>query len=165
VNEWGRPRAFTFSVVVSALMRRTVAVPEDRSGLADDPEKEGTLEIEDWKLREERKKWRVSSGKRRGLVSEVGKMERFRLRILDWEEESVSEVLEDCVEGAGGFGVGDGFFFAQRFEILVVLDFRLQLQEFLIRQDDELLAAVFFDDLRVDAHGGRIPFDEGYDTQ
>lgn len=67
---------------------------------------------------------------------------------------SVTDVYEDCVEGAGGLGVGGGLFVAQGFEVLVVLDFRLHLQEFLIGEHDELLAAVFLDDLWVDAHGG-----------
>lgn len=67
---------------------------------------------------------------------------------------SVCDFLEDGVEGAGGFGVGAGFFVAQGFEVLVVLDFLLHLQELLVRQHDKLLASVFFNDLWVDAHGG-----------
>ena len=50
--------------------------------------------------------------------------------------------------------MGGGFFVAQGAEVLVVLDFRLHLQELLVGENDELLAAVFFDDLRMDAHGG-----------
>ena len=81
---------------------------------------------------------------------------------------SVSDFIEHLVERAGGFCVGSGFFFAQGAEVFVVLDFCLHLQELLVGQNDEFLAAVFFDDLWMDAHGGfsgRIPFDVGYDKQ
>lgn len=37
IVDGARPRSFTFSVVVSALMRRAVSVSEDGAGLADDP--------------------------------------------------------------------------------------------------------------------------------
>jgi len=64
--------------------------------------------------------------------------------------------------------MGGGLFFAQGAEVFVVLDLLLHLQELVVGQNYEFLASVFFDDLRVDAHGGfsgRIPFDGGYDKQ
>jgi hypothetical protein len=81
---------------------------------------------------------------------------------------SVSDCPQHHVERPGGFRVGGGFFFAQRAEVLVILNFLLHLQEFVVGQNDEFLAAVFSDDLRVDAHGGfggSIPFDGGYDVE
>ena len=49
--------------------------------------------------------------------------------------------------------MGADFSLAQGAEVLVVHDFGLDLQELHIGQDGELLGSVFFDDLRVDAHG------------
>ena len=80
--------------------------------------------------------------------------------MVDWEGAgeiercSATDVFDYGVEGAGGFGVGDRFFVEQGFEVLVVLDFRLHLQELLLGKHDELLASVFLNDLWMDAHGG-----------
>lgn len=81
---------------------------------------------------------------------------------------SVPNFAKNVIQRPGGLPVGCGFLFAQDAEVFVFLDFRLHLQELLIGEHDEFLAAVFLDDLWVDAHGGfsgRIPSDGGYDKQ
>ena len=83
-------------------------------------------------------------------------------------KDSVPDFPQHLVKRPGGFRVGGGFFFAQGAEVFVVLAFLLHLQELLVGENDEFLASVFFDDLRVDDHGGvsgRILSDGGYDKQ
>lgn len=68
---------------------------------------------------------------------------------------------------SGWLALYSGFLFAQGAEVFVFFDLRLHLQELLTGEHDEFLAAVFFDDLWVDAHGGfsgRIPSAGGYDA-
>lgn len=70
---------------------------------------------------------------------------RGQVQLLDF--------LQHRVKRSGGFHVGGGFFFAQDAEVIVILDFLQHLQELLVGEDVEFLAAFFLDDLRVAAHG------------
>lgn len=83
-------------------------------------------------------------------------------------ERSVGDVAQDGVQGAGEFVIGGGLFFAEGAEVVVVFEFRLDVNELFVGEYDECFFAVFFEDLWVNAHdefSGRLPLCEGYDTR
>lgn len=74
-----------------------------------------------------------------------------------------TDLGKDIIEFPRWFGSRSGFLLAQDSQIIILLKRILDLQKFLIRENDKFLFAFFLDDLRMDAHfSGMRLCDAGY---
>jgi hypothetical protein len=65
----------------------------------------------------------------------------------------VCQFDDDLVESLAGSRRCRGLFLPQFQQIVVILQFLLEMEEFLVRKNHKFLAAVLLDDLRMKCHG------------